>query len=72
MDDAILRGARAIFSAKNAKQPAGTIDLHGQQVKGAELLTSEELDKAKKQGTSTSQAMIQATWRAASHCHVTA
>jgi len=50
MEEARLKAARAIFDAKNKRQPAGTIDLHGLQVKEAELILTEELTKAKKKG----------------------
>lgn len=50
MEEAGLRAARAIFEAKNKKQPEGTIDLHGLQVKEAEMIVTEEMEKTKKRG----------------------
>lgn len=53
MEEASLRAARAIFKGKNAKQPKGTIDLHGLHVKEAEMIVKEEIASAKKQGPRT-------------------
>jgi len=50
MEEAGLKAARAIFDGKNKKQPEGVIDLHGLQVKDAEMIVTEQIEKAKKKG----------------------
>lgn len=50
MEESSLKAARAIFAAKNQKQNPGCIDLHGLQVKEAELIVAEQLQQAKNKG----------------------
>jgi len=58
MEEASMKAARTIFGAKNKRQPDGTIDLHGLQVKEAELIVAEELEKAKKRGAAELRIII--------------
>lgn len=58
MEEAGLRAARAIFEAKNKKQPKGTIDLHGLQVKEAELIVTEQIEQYKKEGAAELKIII--------------
>jgi len=58
MEEASLSAANAIFQGKNLRQPKGTIDLHGLQVKEAEMIVARELTKAKEEGLTELKVII--------------
>lgn len=53
MKDASMAAARAIFVGKNADQPQGCIDLHGQQVAECIIIVEEQLTAAQAAGWPT-------------------